>query len=101
MMEAEVTAILRAANERGLRVCSSGVTRSFASAIRGIRSISIFLPEDERSPWLDLLRQLGYRFFHGDLAFAQFEPPHPSGMPVDLMFVEKETWENLLLGRVG
>lgn len=45
-----------------------------------------------------MLRELGYRFFHGVSAFAQFEPPDADGVPVDLMFVEQETWEKLIAG---
>lgn len=99
MMEAEVTAILRAANERGLSsLLIGGHAIIRLGYLRNTLDLDLLLPEHERSRWLDLLRELGYRFFHGDLAFAQFEPPDPSGMPVDLMFVEKETWEKLIVG---
>lgn len=49
-----------------------------------------------RSAWLDLLRELGYRLFHGVEAFAQFEPPNKDAAPVDLMFVEQATWKKLI-----
>jgi len=51
--------------------------------------------EENRSHWLDLFRELGYRFFHGVTAFAQFEPPDETGVPVDLMFVDATTWQKL------
>ena len=66
--------------------------------LRNTVDLDLLLPEGERSRWLDLLRDLGYRFFHGVSAFAQFEPPETGGVPVDLMFVEQETWEKLLAG---
>jgi hypothetical protein len=42
--------------------------------------------------------RLGYGLFHGTASFAQFESRDKTGLPVDLMFVEKETWEKLLEG---
>ena len=56
------------------------------------------MPESQRSRWLDLLRELGYHFFNGTPAFAQFESPNQGGTPVDLMFVNSKTWESLLAG---
>lgn len=44
------------------------------------------------------MRELGYRFFQGVEAFAQFDAPDRAGPPVDLMFVEQATWEKLIEG---
>jgi len=41
------------------------------------------------------MRDLGFRLLHGMEAFAQFEPVTEEYVPVDLMFVDKQTWEKL------
>jgi len=98
-VEKNVTAILRAAHERGLAsLLIGGNAIILLGYLRNTVDLDLLLPERERSRWLDLLRELGYRFFHGVSAFAQFEPPEPDGVPVDLMFVDEETWEKLIAG---
>ncbi len=54
--------------------------------------IDLLVPEGSRSAWLDLMRDMGMRLYHGTSAFAQFEG---GASPVDLMFVGQETWEKL------
>lgn len=60
---------------------------------RNTVDIDLLIPTVHRSAWLDLMRELGFRFFHGTEAFAQFEGDGLA--PVDLMFVEQATWEKL------
>jgi hypothetical protein len=97
IVEKDVIAILRVANERGLpSLLIGGNAIILLGYIRNTVDLDLLVPEDSRSRWLDLMRELGYRFFHGVEAFAQFEPPEKSGVPVDLMFVERATWEKLL-----
>lgn len=99
VVENNVTQILRAARERGLSsLLIGGNAIILLGYLRNTVDLDLLLPEDQRSRWLDLLRELGYRFFHGVEAFAQFEPPDVDGVPVDLMFVEQETWEKLVAG---
>ncbi len=66
--------------------------------IRATVDLDLLVPDSSRTGWLDLMRELGYRFFHGEEAFAQFEPAEPTGMPVDFMFVEQATWDKLSAG---
>jgi len=66
--------------------------------IRNTIDLDLIVPEESRSQWLDLLRELGYRLFHGGSVFAQFEAPERAGTPVDLMFVDRPTWEGLIDG---
>jgi hypothetical protein len=95
----EIIAILRAASERGLPSLLIGANAVILLGyIRITVDIDLLVPEWSRSGWLDLLRELGYRFFHGVSAFAQFEPLHKIGVPVDLMFVEQATWEKIIEG---
>ena len=64
--------------------------------IRNTVDLDLLVPETTRSRWLDLMRELGYRFYHGVSAFAQFEAPNQTGVPLDLMFVDQSTWEKLI-----
>ena len=41
------------------------------------------------------MRELGWHFFHGTGAFAQFEPDNSGDPGMDLMFVDAATWEKL------
>jgi hypothetical protein len=95
-MEKGVTALLRGASERGLEsLLIGGNALILLGYIRNTVDLDLLLPEEARSQWLDLMRELGYRFLHGVSAFAQFEPPDESVAPVDLMFVEQATWQKL------
>jgi hypothetical protein len=98
-MEKAVTTLLRHASERGLKcLLIGGNAVILLGYIRNTVDLDLLLPEGERSRWLDLMRELGYRFLHGVPAFAQFEPPDASAAPVDLMFVEEATWLKLSEG---
>jgi hypothetical protein len=92
----DVTAILRVAAERGLPCLLIGANAIIRLGyIRNTIDLDLLVPEEARSRWLDVMRELHYRLYHGVSAFAQFEPPDPSGVPLDLMFVERATWEKL------
>jgi len=72
----EIVGILRAAAERGLpSMLIGGNAVIMLGHIRNTIDLDLLVPEYARSEWLDLLRDLGYRFFHGAAAFAQFETP--------------------------
>lgn len=98
LAEVEVTAVLRLANERGLpNLLIGGNAVIMLGYIRNTIDLDLLVPESSRSGWFDLMRELGYRFFHGVNAFAQFEPAERTGMPVDFMFVEQATWDKLIV----
>ena len=98
-MKMDVTAVLRLANERGLpHLLIGGNAVIMLGYIRNTVDLDLLVPESSRSGWLDLMGELGYRFFHGVTAFAQFEPPESTGAPVDFMFVEQTTWDKLIEG---
>ena len=97
MREKEALSILRAAHERGLpSIVIGGNAIIILGYTRNTVDFDLLLPESDRSRWLDLLREMGYRLFHGESAFAQFEPPAGQDLPVDLMFVDAETWNKLV-----
>lgn len=98
-MEEEITAVLRLAGERSLpSLLIGGNAVILYGFLRSTADLDLLVPEAARARWFELLRDLGYRFFHGVPAFAQFEAPERSGPPVDLMFVEAETWAKLCEG---
>lgn len=98
-MERDIPALLQSASEQKLPCLVIGAHALVALGfVRNTLDLDLLVPERTRSGWLDLLRHLGYRFFHGIAAFAQFEPARPDGMPVDLMFVDDATWQKLAAG---
>jgi nucleotidyltransferase DUF2204 len=97
--ESEIISVLRAASERGLPSLLIGANAVLLLGyVRNTIDLDLLVPEQSRSQWVDLLRDLGYRFFHGTASFAQFESADKAGLPIDLMFAEQETWEKLLEG---
>ena len=66
--------------------------------IRNTTDLDFLIPEEKRSEWLDLLRELDFRFFHGTEAFAPDGSGRRGGPPLDLMFVDPQTWSRLLEG---
>ncbi len=95
-MEKTLQAILDAAGERGLPfLLIGGNAVILLGYLRNTLDIDLLVQAEKRSVWLDLMRDLGFRFFHGQNAFAQFEAANAENAPVDLMFVDSPTWEHL------
>jgi hypothetical protein len=100
-MKEEIRSILRLATERGLpSLLIGGNAIILLGYIRSTVDLDLLVPDSSRSQWLDLFRDLGYRFLHGVSAFAQFEPPERRGTPVDLMFVDDATWQKIQIDSV-
>ncbi|MBA2431728.1 MAG: hypothetical protein H0V56_06380 [Chthoniobacterales bacterium] len=98
-MEQEFVTVIKAAAARGLPSLLIGANAVILSGhTRSTTDLDLLVPEDKRSEWLDLMRELGFRFFHGTEAFVQLEAGHRGGAPVDLMFVERATWNRLIEG---
>lgn len=98
-MQEKIVELLRAAAQRELPSLLIGANAVLLLGyLRNTIDLDLLVPEESRSEWLDLLRELGYRFFHGTDTFAQFESCERDGPPVDLMFVEADTWQKLLQG---
>jgi hypothetical protein len=91
--------ILDAATARGLPcLLIGGNALILLGYIRNTLDLDLLVEADRRSAWLDLMRDLDYRLFHGAGAFAQFEPGTVDRPAVDLMFVDAGTWEKLRAG---
>jgi hypothetical protein len=95
-MKNTLSMVLGAANRRGLRCLLIGGNAVIHLGYQRLTlDIDLLVPERKRSQWLDLMRELGFRFLHGTKAFAQFQPGAPEMAPVDLMFVDAATWKIL------
>lgn len=63
-MEKDVTAILRLASERSLPSLLIGANAVIMLGyIRNTVDLDLLVPEESRARWLDLMRELGYRFY--------------------------------------
>jgi len=62
---------------------------------RNTIDVDLLVPVARRSAWLDLMRELQFRLYHGTDVFAQFEPGGHGMVSVDLMFVDENTWSRL------
>lgn len=97
--EREIIGVLQTAADRGLRSILIGANAIvLLGYIRNTIDLDLLVPEQERPRWLDLLRELGYQLYHGSETFAQFEAAEKDAPPVDLMFVEQQTWQKLIEG---
>jgi hypothetical protein len=60
--------------------------------VRQTADLDILVKGAEREAWKTLLLGLEYTLFHEQDIFAQFTPPAPGLWPVDLMFVNDQTF---------
>lgn len=95
-VEEDTTVILHLAGERELPFLFIGGQAAILLGYpRNTVDLDVLVPDSARSRWLDLMRDAGYQFFHGAPTFAQFQAPERTRLPVDLMFVDEQTWSKL------
>lgn len=63
---------------------------------RQTSDLDILVRNLDREAWRSLLSSLGYRLFHEQGVFAQFSPAEHGAWPVDLMFVNDQTFESFM-----
>ncbi|HEX8680194.1 MAG TPA: hypothetical protein VF683_09555 [Chthoniobacterales bacterium] len=98
-MKEDVIHLIRRARENGLPSLVIGAHAVILLGYtRNTTDFDLLVPEEKRSEWLDLMRELGFRLFHGTEAFVQMEAARAGGTSVDLMFVDGPTWQSLLRG---
>ena len=62
---------------------------------RFTRDLDLVIPGEAIDQWLEFLQRLTYGIYHRTDAFVQLEPATSGIMPpVDLMLVDKDTWES-------
>ena len=95
-MQETLRRIIEAAEARNLPfLLIGGHALILIGFARNTVDIDLLVPTFRRPAWLDLMRELGFRFYHGAGAFAQFEPEDKGVTSVDLMFVDDHTWSSL------
>jgi len=95
-MERSLERVLEAAAERELPCLLIGGNAVILHGhARSTVDLDLLVPARLRSRWLDLMRGLGYRFYHGTEVFVQLEPTADEEVPVDLMLVDEATWHAL------
>lgn len=79
--------------ERGLEfLVMGGLATNAHGYQRQTADMDLLVKSDDREAWKSLMTELGYQLFHEQGAFAQFSPPESSTWPVDLMFVNRQTF---------
>ena len=63
---------------------------------RNTFDLDLIIRRDDRERWQALLQGLGYSPHHQGLTFLQFNAPQQQGLPLDLMFVNSETFAKLM-----
>ena len=94
-MQETLCRIIEAAEARSLPFLLIGHAVILIGFARNTVDIDLLVPTLRRSVWLNLMRELGFRFYHGTGTFAQFEPEDKGVTSVDLMFVNDHTWSSL------
>jgi hypothetical protein len=98
-MQESVITVLQASSQRGLsRLLIGGNAIIMLGYIRTTADLDLMVPASQRSRWLDLMRELGWKLYNATSAFAQFEASTKGGTPVDLMFVSDDTWDKIIAG---
>jgi len=62
---------------------------------RFTRDVDMFIPEDFRESWRELIEASGYRCIQSSDAFLQFDSLSPMKPPLDVMVVDQSTWERM------
>jgi hypothetical protein len=68
------------------------ITHGFA---RSTFDLDLIVRRSDREKWLKIAAELGYRFFREGPTFAQFNHSSAGSFPLDLMFVNEETFSKM------
>jgi hypothetical protein len=63
---------------------------------RDTSDLDIFISQNDRAGWLELLAELGYTNYHDGGNFIQYAAPAQNAWPVDLMLVQENTFAPIL-----
>ncbi len=58
--------------------------------------LDLIICRDDRKGWEQLAQELGYTSFHEGATFLQYTPPDATPLPLDLMFVSRDTFARLM-----
>ena len=86
----------RECQARGLRYLVIGGHAVNAYGIaRETADVDLLVNRDDRDAWLNFFGCMAYRVFHDGGNFLQLSPPKEGAWPVDLMLVQKPTFEKM------
>ena len=87
--------------ERGLQfMVVGGLAVSAHGYERQTGDIDLLVKRDNRDVWTSIFASLGYKIFHEQDTFMQFSSPENTGWPVDLMFVNDQTFSKMFTASV-
>lgn len=97
-VEQVLTRIASAALAEGL--CDFLLVGGNAVILYGVprftRDVDFLIPAEDDLRWRSFLEGQGFRFIHGTPGFAQFEGPDSCCPRIDLMLVDRSTWDKLV-----
>lgn len=92
----ELANISERAAEKGLPCLLAGghavITHGFA---RSTFDLDLIVRQEDREAWLVLAKELGYELHREAEVFTQFNAPRQNAFPLDLMFVNSQTFSKL------
>lgn len=68
---------------------------SFHGYPRTTHDVDLLICRDQRQPWLEALDALGHRLRHDGGNFLQFDPPAAEVWPLDLMLVNRASFDGM------
>jgi putative nucleotidyltransferase-like protein len=92
----ELTKIASQAGDAGIPFLLAGghavITHGFA---RSTFDLDLIVRRSDREKWLTVAHDLGFQLYREGPAFVQFNHPNADSFPLDLMFVNEETFAKL------
>jgi hypothetical protein len=84
------------AREKNLRfLIIGGLAINHYGYSRETSDLDLFISNNDRTSWQNLLAGLGYSNYNDGGSFIQYEPPVNTAWPVDLMLVREETFSEI------
>jgi hypothetical protein len=85
------------AAKRNLRLLLiGGHAINYYGCSRETSDLDFLISQKERAGWMQIFAQFGYNTFHDRDCFIQYDAPHDSAWPVDLMLVQEQTFGAML-----
>lgn len=91
-----LTTLNQRGSESGLQFLVIGGLAVNAHGYERVTSdIDLLVRRDDREAWKSLMFSLGYSIFHEQDIFTQFKAPEGTTWPIDLMFVNQQTFSKM------
>jgi hypothetical protein len=90
------TIIARAAEKSLEFILAGGHAVIMHGHPRATFDLDLIIRRDDRERWRRVAQDLGYRSLREGPTFLQYNPPNSESLPLDLMFVNSETFAKLM-----